>query len=240
MLARKEPPPIFPLAYMVEPVKPNSVDAPTMEPIMTVFRPRSLAFAFLLAALPTGVALGAGGGAGAGDAAAGSSAGAGATGGGVGAAGMGSAAVGGGAPAGRVGGGPPAGAVGGGAPGSTNPAGNGAAGTGDPALNAAGVKSLPAENPASGLEAAPTTGGVIGENIGAGGASPPMSGQARSNPVAPKTVEGVAEQLPSSTVGRAEPGPDGVSTRIVAPRPCSTAAHETDGTTTCVGIPARQ
>ena len=208
---------------------------------MTLFIPRTLAFAVLLAALPTGFAVGAGGGAGSGG-----GTGAGATGAGVGAAGMGSAAVEGGAPAGRVGGGPPAGAVGGGAPGSTNPAGNGAAGTGDPALNAAGVRSVPSDNPASGLENAPTTGGVIGGNAGVppvtgtGAASPPIAGQAQPSPVAPKGVEGVAEQSQSSTVGRAEPGPDGVSTRIVAPRPCSTAAHETDGTTTCVGIPAKR
>jgi hypothetical protein len=205
--------------------------------MMSAFTPRSLAFAVLFAAMPASFALGAGGGAG--------SSGAGATGAGVGAAGMGSAAVGGGAPAGRVGGGPPAGAVGGGAPGSANPAGNGAAGTGNPALNAAGVKTVPPDNPASGLENAPTTGGVIGGNSGvppataSGAGAPPKAGQAQTNPVAPKTVKGVAEQSPPPTVGRAEAGPDG-STRIVAPRPCSTAAHETDGTTTCVGIPAKR
>jgi hypothetical protein len=32
-------------------------------------------------------------------------------------------------------------------------------------------------------------------------------------------------------------GPDGVSTKTVKAVPCSTAAHETDGTTTCIGIP---
>ena len=32
-------------------------------------------------------------------------------------------------------------------------------------------------------------------------------------------------------------GPDG-STKEVRPVPCSTAAHETDGTTTCIGIAA--
>jgi hypothetical protein len=79
---------------------------------------------------------------------------------------------------------PPAGAVG--------PQATVAAGTGDPALNAAGVRSVPADNPASGWETAPKTGGVIGGNIG------------------------LAEPPPSSTVGRAEPGPDGVSTRIAA------------------------
>jgi hypothetical protein len=31
--------------------------------------------------------------------------------------------------------------------------------------------------------------------------------------------------------------PDGVSTKTVKAVPCSTAARETDGTTTCVGIP---
>ena len=34
--------------------------------------------------------------------------------------------------------------------------------------------------------------------------------------------------------------PDGVSTRRVKAVPCSTAARETDGSTTCVGIPARR
>jgi|ERR1700722_9895998 hypothetical protein len=33
--------------------------------------------------------------------------------------------------------------------------------------------------------------------------------------------------------------PDGVSTQTVKAVPCSTAARETDGTTTCVGIPER-
>jgi hypothetical protein len=46
-------------------------------------------------------------------------------------------------------------------------------------------------------------------------------------------------EAPPSTTGLARPGPDGVSTVIVAPRPCSVAAHETDGTTTCIGIPTR-
>jgi hypothetical protein len=31
--------------------------------------------------------------------------------------------------------------------------------------------------------------------------------------------------------------PDGVSTKTVKAVPCSTAARETDGTTTCIGIP---
>jgi len=32
-------------------------------------------------------------------------------------------------------------------------------------------------------------------------------------------------------------GPDGVSTKVVKAAPCSAAAQETDGTTTCIGIP---
>jgi hypothetical protein len=34
--------------------------------------------------------------------------------------------------------------------------------------------------------------------------------------------------------------PDGVSTRTVKAVPCGTAARETDGSTTCVGIPAKR
>ena len=195
---------------------------------------RTLALAWLLAvALPLGGALAAGGGgAGSGSAA----------GGGTGAAGMGSAAVGGGAPAGRVGGGPPAGQVGGGAPGLNDAASNGAAGTGNPSTNSPAVQIGP-DNPAAGLENAPTNGGVIGgttgvppKSVSEGGSSPPVMGQGQ--PVgAPGAVQGVAEQPPPSTVGLAKPGPDGVSTRIVKPIPCGVAAHETDGTTTCVGIP---
>jgi hypothetical protein len=39
-----------------------------------------------------------------------------------------------------------------------------------------------------------------------------------------------------SGAGRDVEGPDG-STKTVKAVPCSTAAHETDGTTTCIGIP---
>jgi hypothetical protein len=37
--------------------------------------------------------------------------------------------------------------------------------------------------------------------------------------------------------GRDIVGPDGNSTEVVRAAPCSTTAHETDGTTTCIGIP---
>src|SRR3982075_2708434 len=202
---------------------------------MIICNPRSLAFALLIAALPVGFAL-AGGGGGRG----------GALGAGGGAAGRGSAAVGGGAAA--VGGGPPAGAVGGGSPGSNNPAGNGAAGTGNPSRNAGGLPGN-GTNASPGITNATTTGGVIGGGTGvpsapapAGGISPtaltkqPASGQ---GPTAAPAVQGVAEEAPFSPTGLSRSGPDGASTVIVAARPCGVAAHETDGTTSCIGIPNR-
>jgi hypothetical protein len=170
----------------------------------------------------------------------------------VGAAGMGSAAVGGGAPAGQVGGGPPAGAVGGGSPGSNNPAGNGSAGTGNPSLNAVGGGAGGNGTNAPGIPNTRTTGGNIGGYGGSTGVAPASNvpggtspealrsqRQSTTNPTAPKDVQGVAEQAPFSPTGLARTGPDGVSTVIVAARPCGVAAHETDGTTTCVGIPDR-
>jgi hypothetical protein len=206
---------------------------------MIICNPRSLAFALLIAALPVGFALAAGRG--------------GAIGAGVGAAGMGSAGVGGGAPAGSVGGGPPAGLVGGGSPNSNNPAGNGAAGTGNPSLNAVGGG--PGRNGTNtpGIPNARTTGSNIGgyggstgvapaSNAPGGGTSPEaLRSQSPSvtGATAPNSVQGVAEEAPSSTIGLARLGPDGVSTVIVAPRPCGVAAHETDGTTTCIGISDR-
>ena len=79
--------------------------------------------------------------------------------------------------------------------------------------------------------------GSVGAPSGmAGVGSPPITGQAA--PPAPTAVQGVAEEAPSSTVGMSRPAPDG-STKIVPARRCSTAAHETDGTTTCIGIPER-
>jgi hypothetical protein len=43
--------------------------------------------------------------------------------------------------------------------------------------------------------------------------------------------------LPGSKTGLDKVADDGVSTKTVRAVPCSTAARETDGTTTCVGIP---
>jgi hypothetical protein len=205
---------------------------------MIICNPRVLAFALLIAALPVGFAPAAGRGGGA-------------VGAGVGAAGGGSAAVGGGAPGGQVGGGPPAGAVGGGSPNSSNPAGNGSAGTGNPSLNAVGGDPAGNDTNAPGIPGARTTGSIggYGDSTGAppasalpGGAWPEALSRQRSPTnasTAPKDVQGVAEAAPFSSTGLSRPGPDGVSTMIVAARACGVAAHETDGTTTCIGISGR-
>ena len=211
---------------------------------MVVCNPRSLAFALLLVLPPTGFAFGGGGGV--------------HLGGGVGAGGAGSAAVGGGAPAGRVGGGPAAGAVGGGSPGSMDPGGNGSAGTGNPSLNALGVGSGANSTNAPGIPKATTRGGEFGGGAAIGAttvAAPPRTFPGGAAPIAPGSpsnkegqptertaqplVAGAAE-YPFSPTGLSRLGSDGASTVIVEARPCGVAAHETDGFTTCVGIPSRQ
>jgi hypothetical protein len=77
----------------------------------------------------------------------------------------------------------------------------------------------------------------------ASGVTPAPAGAppGQSLPTAPLPVQGFAERgdPDASGPGLAETGPDGV-TKIVPARPCSAAAHETDGTTTCIGIPARR
>jgi hypothetical protein len=45
--------------------------------------------------------------------------------------------------------------------------------------------------------------------------------------------------LPATDAGLDKVAADGVSTRTVPAVPCGKAARETDGTTTCVGIPGR-
>jgi hypothetical protein len=185
--------------------------------------------------------------------------GGGALGGGVGAAGTGSAAIGGGAPAGQVGGGAPAGAVGGGTPGAGNPAGNGAAGTGNPSLNALGAGSSGNNTNTPGIPNATTRGSEFGGGVGiVGGASASYrAGGAAPNPTgAEPSADGSKQQGPAvqerpappqrledqafSPTGLSTEGPDGASTIIVSARPCGLAAHETDGFTTCVGIPKRR
>jgi hypothetical protein len=43
--------------------------------------------------------------------------------------------------------------------------------------------------------------------------------------------------LPGTTTGLDKVGDDGVSTKTVRAIPCAAAAKETDGATTCIGIP---
>jgi hypothetical protein len=198
---------------------------------MMICSPGRFAFAMIVAALSFGYAF-----------AGGSGHGGGGVGGGVGAAGMGSAAVGGGAPAGRVGGGPAAGAVGGGSPGSSRPAGNGAAGTDNPALNATGgglgvnapeIRST--TTPTGGFigsEGGQTTGAAPARNLPGGGLPPGAVNQ--ESPTAAQSTP------PNQGMASTQEQADDVLLKPVPARPCGIAAHETDGTTTCIGIPDRR
>ena len=116
-------------------------------------------------------------------------------------------------------------------------------GMGDAGYSSARDLRVAQDRPASGAENAQTTVGVSGGTLGAplksdlgGKPPPPLVGQQTPSDAA-KAARGVTEDPASSTVGLAVTAPDGVSTKIVKPRPCGVAAHETDGTTTCVGIP---
>jgi hypothetical protein len=66
------------------------------------------------------------------------------------------------------------------------------------------------------------------------GLSPPPGPSA---PTAAKAPEVGGPLNPATDAGLAKVAPDGVSTVIVPAVPCSRSARETDGTTTCVGIP---
>jgi hypothetical protein len=72
--------------------------------------------------------------------------------------------------------------------------------------------------------------------------APPASGAA-SRPAAgnfapPRDVvpQAGSPLYPDSETGRDLVASDGISTKTVKAAPCGTAAHETDGFTTCVGI----
>jgi hypothetical protein len=99
---------------------------------------------------------------------------------------------------------------------------------------------LPAGN-ALAQGAARTTGVGNASGVTPGPAVPTGAPPEQSLPAAPSAVQGFAERgdPDASGPGLAETGPDG-STKIVPARPCSAAAHETDGTTTCIGIPGRR
>jgi hypothetical protein len=70
--------------------------------------------------------------------------------------------------------------------------------------------------------------------------SPPLVGQ--SSPAAAPAFHGgaavVQQGQATSQTGLAQVAEDGVSTKFVPAKRCSAAAQETDGTTTCVGLPS--
>src|ERR1700676_1544800 len=103
--------------------------------------------------------------------------------------------------------------------------GEGAAGRGGGAGGGGGVGGCEGPPPIADLPGGISPGGLSKQR------------ESTKDPTVPKGVQGIAEQAPFSPTGLARPGPDGVSTVIVAARPCGVAAHETDGTTTCIGIP---
>jgi hypothetical protein len=66
--------------------------------------------------------------------------------------------------------------------------------------------------------------------------APPAMGAASTAPPG-RSPEVGSPLLPATDAGLDKVAADGVSTRTVPARPCSTAARESDGTTTCIGIP---
>jgi hypothetical protein len=149
--------------------------------------------------------------------------------------------------------GPDVGSVGGTAAGSMAPGLNSmGAGSSGNGTNAPGI-------PRSGTQGGESGGGSYGGySTGIvpapplpGGAPPPASTTAASpnpsdNKEGPTTAsrepihfQGLTGDEPFSLTGLSRPGPDG-STVIVNARPCGLAAHGTDGTTTCVGIPNKR
>jgi hypothetical protein len=87
----------------------------------------------------------------------------------------------------------------------------------------------------------PDSGGVGAQptSPGIGGSPPPPPlGSVADTP--PGIVLPGGNPLISRTdTGLNEVGSDGISTKTVPAKPCTTYARETDGTTTCVGIPGR-
>jgi hypothetical protein len=82
----------------------------------------------------------------------------------------------------------------------------------------------------SGAALAQQTTGTINSGSAPAAAAPP-----------PAMPLGAAPEVGGPLISQSETGlsrvaPDGVSTKTVRAVPCSTAARETDGTTTCVGI----
>jgi hypothetical protein len=81
------------------------------------------------------------------------------------------------------------------------------------------------------------------QTTGTLGAGPPPAATAAPSLAMPPIAGGAPEVggplISGSETGLNEVADDGVSTKTVGAVPCSKAARETDGTTTCVGIPER-
>jgi hypothetical protein len=142
--------------------------------------------------------------------------------------------------------------------------GGNAAGAMEPGLNSIGAGSLGNGTNAPGIPRSSTQGGEFGGgSYGSystgvapappppGGAPPPPATASSPHPSdnkdgataasrEPVHFQGLTGDEPFSSTGLAIPGPDGISTVIVAARSCSLAARETDGMTTCVGIPRKR
>ena len=84
---------------------------------------------------------------------------------------------------------------------------------------------------------------VLAQQPSQPGAPPPASAYAPlATPVQPSDpalVQG-SPLFPDARTGLDVVADDGISTKTVKARPCGTAARETDGTTTCIGIPAER
>jgi hypothetical protein len=68
-------------------------------------------------------------------------------------------------------------------------------------------------------------------------APPPTMGSGPPPRVEAATPQPGSPLLPGTQTGLDRVAEDGVSTKTIKAVPCSTFARETDGTTTCVGIP---
>lgn len=99
-----------------------------------------------------------------------------------------------------------------------------------------------AQTPDSGGSGAQPTSPGIG-----GSPPPPPLGSAADTPPAVSAADtppgvllpGGNPLISRTDTGLNQVGSDGLSTKTVPARPCTTYARETDGTTTCVGIPGR-
>jgi hypothetical protein len=69
-----------------------------------------------------------------------------------------------------------------------------------------------------------------------GGSAPAAAAPPPAMPLTGAAPEVGGPLISQSATGLDKVAPDGVSTKTVRAVPCSTAAHETDGTTTCIGI----